>query len=99
MVNKGKGGKKGLKNIWNEGQKASQNSYQALEENEEIVNVDQSMDEGLNEKEKEGNDHPTQEMGNEKEIMMSETELELDQEMIQSETDMEDQELQEILDK
>ena len=38
-------------------------------------------------------------MGSPKEAMRSETDIEMDQEMIQSETDLEEHELQEILDK
>ena len=64
-----------------------------------MTNEDQSMEEGPNEKEKEENYNLTQEIGNEKETMMSEIELEMDLEMSQSETNLEDHELQEILDK
>jgi len=38
-------------------------------------------------------------LGSPKEAMRSETDIEMDQEMIQSETDLEEHELQEILDK
>lgn len=99
VESRGKGGKKGPKQHCNEGQKASQNRYQALEENGEMANEDQSMEDSPKEKEKEENCNPTQEIGNKKETMMSEIKLEMDQEMTQSETDLEDHELQEILDK
>jgi len=64
VLSRGKGGKKGPKQYHNEGQKASQNRYQALEENEEMANEDQSMEDDPNEKEKEENFNPTQDIGN-----------------------------------
>lgn len=54
------------------------------------------MEKGPNEKEEE-NYNPTQNTNNKEETMMIETELEMDQEMTQSETNLEDRELQEIL--
>ena len=59
VASRGKGGKKGPKQHHNEGQKASENRYQELEENEEMANEDQSMEDGPNEKEKEENCNPT----------------------------------------
>lgn len=53
VVSRGKGGKKGPNHLRNEGQKASQDRYQALEENKEMENEDQSMEDGPNRKEKE----------------------------------------------
>lgn len=99
MASKGKGGRKGSKQQHNEGQKTNQNRFQALEENEEMANEDQSMEEGPIEEEKEENYNPTQEICNKKDTMMSETELEMDIEMTQSETNLEDHKLQEILKK
>lgn len=99
VASKGKGGKKGPKHLCNENQKASQNKYQALEENEEIANEDQTMKDDPNEKKETGNCNPIQKMGNDKEIIMNESKLELDQEMTHSETDLEDHELQKILEK
>lgn len=57
------------------------------------------MEEGRNQKEKEEDNNQTQDIGNRKETMSSETKLEMDQEVTQSETDLEDHELQEILDR
>ena len=99
VASKGKGGKKGSKQQRNKGQKINLNRFQVLEENEEMENEDQSIEEGPIEKEKEENYNPTHEICNKKETMMSETELEMDLEMTQSETDLEDHELQEILEK
>jgi len=59
----------------------------------------QSQGEDPNEKEKEENNKQSHNMGYQNEIVMSETEMEMDQEMTQSEIDLEDHELQEILDK
>jgi len=70
-----------------------------LEENEENTRENQSQKEGPNEKEKEENNKQSQDIGYQKETLMSETEMEMDQEMTQSEIDLEDHELQEILDK
>ncbi len=70
-----------------------------LEENEEIIRENQSQEEGPNEKKKEEDNKHSQDIGYQKEMMMSETEMEMDQEMTQSEIDLEDQELLEILDK
>ena len=73
VASKGKGGRKGSKQQRNEGKKINQNKFQALEENEEMANEDQSMEDGPKEKEKEENCIPTQEFGSKKETMMSET--------------------------
>ena len=59
------------------------------------------MEDGPNEKETETqeNCYPTQQTDNKKETIRSETKLEMDQEMTQSETDLEDHGLQEIVDQ
>lgn len=64
-----------------------------------MKNEDKKMEEGPREEEKEENHNPTQEIGNKKETMMNKAELEMDMEMTQSEIDLEDDELQEILEK
>ena len=66
-----------------------------------MENEDKPMENGPNEKEMEMKEdyYPTQETDNKKETIMSETELEMDHDMTQSETDVEDHELQEIPDK
>ena len=46
-----------------------------------MANENQSMEDDPNEKEKEENCNPTQEIGNKKETMMSDAELEMDQGM------------------
>ena len=99
VVNKGKGGKRGPKQHINEGKKVSQNKFQVLEENEKITRENQSREEGPNEKQKEENNKQYQDVGSQKETMISEMEMEMDQEMTQSEIDLEDQELLEIVDK
>ena len=78
VASRGKCGKKGPNQQRNEGQKGSQNRFQVPEENEEKANEDQSMEDDPNENEKEENCNPTQEIGNKKETMMSETKLEMD---------------------
>jgi len=90
VASKGKGGKKGPKQQHNEVQKVSQNKFQVLEENEEITRENQSQEEGPNEKEKEEDKKHFQDTVYQKEKMMSETEMEMDQEIIQSEIDLED---------
>lgn len=99
VAGKGKGGRKGSKQQRNEGQKINLNKFHVLEENEEMTSVDRTMEEGPKEKEEEENYNITQEICNRKETMMSETEPKMDMEMTQSETDLEDHELQEILEK
>lgn len=58
-----------------------------------------SMEKDPKEKEKEENNTSAENINEEEETLMSEAELERDQEMTQSETDLGDHELQEILDK
>eukprot|EP00253_Pinus_taeda_P029313 PITA_29313 len=96
---KGKNGKKGPKQHEVGGQKASQNQFQVLEEEEDIVGEDQVMKEGYDTREKEEYNEQTQENEKQKGKMMSDSELEMDQEMNQSEMETEDNELQEILDR
>ena len=99
VVNKGKGGGKGSTQQRSEGQKNNTNRFQILEEKEETTSEDQAMEDGLKEKEMEEKYNITQETSNRKETMNSEVEAEMDLEMTQSETYMEDYELQEILEK
>ena len=99
VVQGGKSGKRGPKQHQNEGQQVSQNQFQVLEEDEEITAEDQAMNESPEEKEKEENREHIQENDEQKGIMMSDTEPEMDQEMTQSEMELEDHELQEILDR
>lgn len=61
-----------------------------LEENEEITRENQSQEKGPNEKEKEEDNKHSQDIGYQKETIMSETEMEMDQKMTQSEIDLED---------
>lgn len=97
LVSKGKGGWKGSRQQRSEGQKINTNRFQVLEEKEEMRREDQAMLEGPKEKEKEENYIITWEICNRKETMNNETEIEMDMEMTQSETNIEDHELQEIL--
>ena len=53
VANKGKGSKRGSKTQKSEGQQASQNRFQVLEEEEEITTTDQTKGEGLMEEGKE----------------------------------------------
>jgi len=96
---RGKGGKRGPKKHQTEGQQANLNRFQVLEEEEEKTKVDQVMEGSLGEKEKEENSEQTQDIHKKKEIMLRNRELEIDQEMTQSEMEMEDHELQDILDR
>lgn len=101
VISRGKGGKKGLRQPRNEGKKVSKNKYQVLEENAEMENGEKSIvdfPEGM-EMEMVAYCNPSQEVDNKKEHILSEMEREMDQEMIQSEIDLEDHELQEILGK
>lgn len=73
--------------------------FQVLEADEEITKVDQAMGGSPGEKEKEEDCEQTWDINKQKETMISDAELEMDQEMTQSEMELEDHELQEILDK
>jgi len=98
VVNRGKGGKRGPKKHQNERQQVSQNRFQVLEEDEEITKEYQAMEGSPAEKEKEENHEQAQVIDNQKETMMSDGGLEMDQEMTQSEMELEYHEPQEILD-
>ena len=78
---RGKGGKRGPKQLQTERQKANLNRFQVLEEEEEIKKVDQVMDGSLEEKEKEEDTVQTQDINKHKETMLSDAEPEIDQEM------------------
>jgi len=99
VENKGKGSKRGPKTQKSEGQQASQNMFQVLEEEEGITNADQAKGGGLVEEGKEEHREQTQDNNKQKETIMSDAEEEMDHEMTQSEMEMEYQELQEILEK
>jgi len=99
VANKGKGRKRGSKTQKSEGQQASQNRFQVLEEEEEITITDQTKGEGLMEEGKEEDKEQTQETNLQTETLVGDVETEMDLEMTQSEMEMEDQELQVILEK
>eukprot|EP00253_Pinus_taeda_P031199 PITA_31199 len=78
---KGKWNKRGLKPLQIEKQLASQNRFQALEEEEVITKVDQAKGGSPVEEENGDNDVQTQNINKQKEEMMSDTKLEMDQKM------------------
>lgn len=86
VSSRGKGSKKEPKQQHKEGQKASQNKFQALVEMEDMPFENQSMGKDPTEKEKEEENTPKHSINEEEETRMSET-------------DLEDHELQEIIDK
>eukprot|EP00253_Pinus_taeda_P027092 PITA_27092 len=99
VESKGKGGRNGSRQQCSEGKNINTNRFQVLEEKEEMSSEDKAMKEGPKQKEKEENYIIKQEICNRKETMNREPEAEMDMEMTQSETNMEDHELQEILEK
>ena len=97
--NRGRGGKRLQKKNHTEGQQASPNRYKVLEEEEEVTKVDQVMEGSPGEKEKEENREKIHDNNQQNETMLSNIELEMDQEMTPSEVEMEDHELQDILER
>jgi len=81
VVQKGKGSKEGSKQLQLEKKRASQNRFQALEEEDVIMEVEQVKGDSPVEEGNEVNDEKTQNCNKEKGEMMSDTELEMDQEM------------------
>lgn len=78
VSSRGKGSKKEPTQQHKEGQKASQNKFQALVELEYMLYENQSMEKDPKEKEKEENNTPAQNINEEEDTMMSEAELEMD---------------------
>lgn len=99
VVNRSKGRKRGPKNQQREEQQFRQNSFQVLQEEEENTKEEQAMEGSSAEKEEGKNPKQTQNDEYQKEATMSDVEQEMDQEMTQNDTDPEDHELLEILDK
>jgi len=96
---RGKGGKRGPKQQQTERQQANLNRFQVLEEEEGISNEDQVMKGSSGEKAKEEDREQAQDATKQKEILLNDEELEMEQEITQSEMETEDQKLQEILDR
>jgi len=82
-----------MKPLQIEKQLASKNRLQALEEEEVIAKPNQAKEGSLVKEENRDNDNQKQNINRQKEEMMSDTKLEMDQEMTQSEMEMEDHEL------
>eukprot|EP00253_Pinus_taeda_P025496 PITA_25496 len=78
---RGKGGKREPKQHQTERQQASLNKFQVLKEEEEITKAEQVMEGSPVEKEKEEDGVKTQDINKQKETMMNDAELEMDQEM------------------
>lgn len=81
VVQKGKGSKWGPKLSQTDKHQASQNRFQALEEEEIAEQADQVQVGNPVEEEKEDNMEQTQNRNKQKEDMMSDAKLEMDQEM------------------
>jgi len=81
LVRRAKGGKRGPMKHQNEGQQSSQNRFDVLEEDEAITKADQDMGGSLEEKGRDEDCEQTQDINKQKEIMMSDVELGIDQEM------------------
>ena len=99
VSHRGKGSKRGLKQHQAEGPQVTQNRFQVLEEEEETIKVDQGIKESPKDKETQEDKDQPKNNNIQKEAMMSDVELDMGQEVTQSEMEMEDQELQEILDR
>ena len=99
VEHRGKGGKMGPKKHQTEGPQTNLNRFKVLKEKEEITKVEEEMEGILEEKEKEEDTIQIQDIKKQKETMLSDPEPKMDKQMTQSEMEMEDHELQEILDR